>query len=237
MESTLHRQLKATVGVEAGGREEVRVLGYRIDAVAADGELVEIQNGTLAAIRAKVARLLESERVRIIKPVVLAKRIAWKAKRGQDPPTGSRKSPWRGEMLRAFDDLVSVAKVFPNPRLRIDLVGVEVEEVRIKRRRWPGHAVVDRSLIEVIETRTLKTPADLWDWIDPDGQFAEGDPFTTTELAERLGCSVHHAQKIAYVLRHTGAVSDLGKLGHRRLYARAGLGPVASSAARFEAVR
>ncbi len=230
MESTLHRQLKATVGASPGGREEVRVLGYRIDAVAADGELVEIQNGTLAAIRPKLARLLESERVRVIKPVVLAKRISWKARRGNADAPPARKSPYRGRLIAGFSDLVSIASILTRENLRVELMGIEVEEVRVKRRRWPGHAVVDRSLIEVLETRTIAAPSDFWDWLDPDARIAPGSAFTTADLATHLDCSADLAQKVAYCLRHAGAASDMGKLGHRRLYARPVFDPAGRAA-------
>ncbi|HEX5102455.1 MAG TPA: hypothetical protein VFV87_01505, partial [Pirellulaceae bacterium] len=61
METTLHRQLKALyAGPEA--RTEERLEGYRIDAVRSipggglrGRQLVEIQHGSLAAIRDKIA--------------------------------------------------------------------------------------------------------------------------------------------------------------------------------------
>ena len=56
METTLHRQLKALYAADAS-RQEVRLGGYRVDAVV-DGRLVEIQQGSLAAIRDKVRCLL-----------------------------------------------------------------------------------------------------------------------------------------------------------------------------------
>lgn len=71
METSLHRQLKQIYAGEAA-QVEVRLAGYRIDAVA-DGELVEIQHGSLAAIRDKISRLLEKHRVRIVKPIVASK--------------------------------------------------------------------------------------------------------------------------------------------------------------------
>ena len=73
METTLHRQLKALyAGTEA--RIEQRVAGYRIDAVRA-GELIEIQHGGLAAIRTKIARLLEEHTVLVVKPLIARKQL------------------------------------------------------------------------------------------------------------------------------------------------------------------
>src|SRR3712207_5908641 len=79
VETHLHRQLKERFGLEAGGRSEVVVGGYRVDAVAPDGQLVEVQSGALGPLRAKLTRLLREHRVRVVKPVVVARRIVRRA--------------------------------------------------------------------------------------------------------------------------------------------------------------
>ena len=58
METTLHRQLKEHYA-EDPEQIEVKLGRYRIDAIAG-GELIEIQHGSLAAIRDKIRTLLES---------------------------------------------------------------------------------------------------------------------------------------------------------------------------------
>ena len=57
METSLHRQLKEAYA-DHEARIEVRVGNYRIDVVR-DHELIEIQHGSLAAIRDKVRKLLK----------------------------------------------------------------------------------------------------------------------------------------------------------------------------------
>lgn len=57
METSLHRQLKRRYAGR-DGETEVRLGSYRIDAVAGD-ELVEIQLGSLGALRDKVRALLK----------------------------------------------------------------------------------------------------------------------------------------------------------------------------------
>ena len=64
METSLHRDLKSHYADERNCLE-VPLGDYRIDALAGDW-LVEIQHGTLAAIRNKVATLLESHQVLIV---------------------------------------------------------------------------------------------------------------------------------------------------------------------------
>ncbi len=104
-ETSLHRELKALYAGGAGdARREVRWGGYRIDVVKAD-ELVEIQHGSLAAIRGKVARLLERHRVRVVKPIVVEKRLVKRARAGA-AVVDARRSPKRGSIWELFHELV-----------------------------------------------------------------------------------------------------------------------------------
>jgi hypothetical protein len=43
-------------------------------------------------------------------------------------------------------------------------------------------------------------------------------PFTTTDLAERLGVTRHLAQKMAYCLRELGVIEAVGKAGRAPTY-------------------
>ena len=73
METSLHRQLKRRYAGDDDSMEVV-VGSYRIDAVR-DGELIEVQCASLAAIRAKCQDLLQRHALRVVKPVVLRTRI------------------------------------------------------------------------------------------------------------------------------------------------------------------
>ncbi len=225
VETSLHRALKERYGPDAGGRLEVTLGSYRIDAVAADGVLVEVQSGALGPLRGKLGRFLPGSNVRVVKPVIVARRVVRRARRdGADLST--RFSPKRGDLVDVFDDLIGLARVFPHPNLRIDVLAVEIDEVRVVRRRRPGYAVVDRLLREVVATVSLRHPSDLWNLL-PAGIE---DPFTTRELAERLNRPLAFAQKVAYCLRLSGAVATVGKAGNRRVYSHrakgVNLGPV-----------
>ena len=92
-------------------------------------------------------------------------------------------SPKRGRIVDVFDDLIGLAKVFPHPNLQIDVLAVEIDEVRVERRRRPGYSVVDRRLREFVASVALREAADLWRLI-PEGP--EG-AFSTRDLAERPG--------------------------------------------------
>lgn len=215
MESSLHRQLKARYGPDLGGRSEVVVGGFRIDAVAPDGTLIEVQSAALGPLRNKLASLLPGYRIRVVKPVVVSRRIVRRA-RADGPDLSARSSPKRGDPVEVFDDLVGLDRLFPDPNLHIDVLAVAIDEVRSPRRRRPGYAVVDRRLREILGTTTLHAAGDLLALL-PVGL---PDPFTTRELADRLGRPEPFAQWVAYCLRLAGAVDVLGKRGNRLIYGR-----------------
>jgi hypothetical protein len=64
METSLHRQLKAHYAPD-GAQLEQRIGRYRIDVIDGD-ELIEIQLGSLSAIRDKIAVLVKEHQVRIV---------------------------------------------------------------------------------------------------------------------------------------------------------------------------
>ena len=129
METSLHRDLK----ILYAGRQaqyEVSLLGYRIDAIAR-GRLVEIQHGSLGAIRDKIRHLLQSHRVTIVKPIVAAKTLVKKTAPGGEV-LSRRLSPKRGQLLDLFDEMVHFTNVFPHRGLTLEVLLVEVEESAIR---------------------------------------------------------------------------------------------------------
>jgi hypothetical protein len=215
VEWSLHRQLKERFGPVFGGRLEVGLEGFRIDAIDADGALIEIQSGSLGPLRGKLRRLLPSYRVRVVKPVVLSRRLLRRAQSdGED--LSARLSPRRGELVEVFDDLVGLVPFFPHPNLDVEILTVEIDELRLLRRRRPGYTIFDRRLRAVVESMTLRQPPDLWALLPNDLI----NPFTTRDLADRLGRPLDFAQRVAYFLRSTGAAETVGNIGNRRVYAK-----------------
>jgi hypothetical protein len=163
METSLHRALKERYAAGLADRREVRIEGFRIDAVDQTGRFVEIQSGALGPLRRKV-------------------------------------------------------RIFPHANLDIEVLGVTIDELRIRRRRRPGYSVTDRRLGEIRETATLAKAGDLWGLLPPECQNRA--PFTTVDLSTWLGRPVWFAQRVAYCLRKTGAARMMGKKGNRLIYVR-----------------
>ncbi len=219
METSLHRQLKSHYARD-DSQIEVRLGDYRIDAIRG-GRLIEIQHGSLAAIRDKIAKLLENHRVTVVKPIVALKHLVKLDQRG-GKVVDRRRSPKRGQLLDVFDELVYFTRVFPHRRLVLEVALVEVEELRYpghgrrRRRRANDFQVEDQRLVEIVETYRFRTLADLRKML-PRGLPAT---FHTGHIAEGLEIRRHTAQRMAYCLRETGAIHTVGKEGNAVLYSQ-----------------
>ncbi len=217
METSLHRQLKEHYA-DLTAQTEVKLGRYRIDVVRGD-ELIEIQHGSLAAIRTKVAVLLKRHQVRVVKPIVRQKRLIKRAGKGRRV-VDRRLSPKRGSILDIFQEMVYFCRVFPHPNLTLEVPLVSVEEWRFPghgRRRWRrprDHQVEDQKLVGIDGVYQFRAARDLLQVL-PDSLPC---PFHTRHLAELLVVDRSAARAIAYSLRETGAVAQVGKLGNSRLY-------------------
>lgn len=217
METELHRALKDFYAA-ADGRVEVRVGRYRVDVVR-DGRLLEIQHGSLAALRTKLRDLMLQHDVTVIKPIIARKVLVV-----QDARTGRvirrRRSPKRGTTLDIFDELVYLRGIYPHPRLTLELVLVDIEEWRRtarRTRRSPrsgGFQVEQQKLLRIVGCQRFRTADDLADMVT----VKLPDPFHTGHLARRMKIERWAAQRIAYCLRYAGAVQQVGKLGNSLLY-------------------
>jgi len=217
VETSLHRQLKELYADDPADTE-VTLGDYRIDVVSGD-ELVEIQHGSLSAIRDKIHALLGEHRVRVVKPVIGRKHLVKQASRA-GKVKHRRLSPKRGTRLDVFEELVHFTRVFPHERLSLDVLLVDVEELRYpghgRRRRWrkDDQVVEDRRLVEIVEMHSLHRAVDL-------RHFVGGDlpqPFDTQHLATALDVNRSFAQQIAYCFREMGTTRQVGKRGNTLLY-------------------
>jgi hypothetical protein len=125
-----------------------------------------------------------------------------------------RRSPRHGTPTDIFAELVSFPEFLAHPRLEVDVL-LTIEEEYLRHApggpwRRKGWAVIERRLIEVVETLLLKNPEDLLRLLP------EGLPktFTTADLAVKLGRSRRSAQQMAYCLRKAGVSVAVGRRGN-----------------------
>ena len=218
-EKPLHAALKAWYA-QPDARFEVSVDGFIIDIVQGD-LLVEIQTRTFSAIKQKVIQLTACHPVRLVYPIAREK---WIVKVDQDLQSrlSRRKSPKRGRLEQLFDELVSFPQLMLNPNFSLDVLLIQEEEVRRhdrkrcwRRRGWVTH---ERRLLHVVGQRLFETPADVGTLLPS----TLVEPFTTSDLAAAIAQPLRLARRMAYCLRETSIIQQIGKRGNTLLYTRTG---------------
>jgi hypothetical protein len=214
-EGPLHRDLKTLLAAPEDAFE-VRVDGYVIDLVRADGELVEIQTGGFSALRTKLDALLDRHRIRIVHPIPAERRIVRVDEAGE--VLSARTSPLKPGAATIFEGLVSFPTLLTHPHLTIEILLCREDHVRApapKRGRRYMRDPGERRLIDVLERIELSGPADAGSLIPP----LEG-PFTTRELAAAMRVPLPLAQKAAACLRALGVLEPAGMRGRAPLHTR-----------------
>ncbi len=185
-EKPLHASLKAWYA-QPGDRFEVPVGRFVIDIVR-ENLLLEIQTGSFASIKSKLAALVESHQIRLIYPIAQEKWIVRLAK-DEGRAATRRKSPRKGRLEDLFWDLVSIPRLISSRNLSLEVLLIKEEEVRRYEggRKWRrrGWVTAERRLLEVVDRRVFDTPAD-WLALLPEGF----EPFTARDLAESDGPSI-----------------------------------------------
>ena len=215
-EGPLHLAIKALY-CRDGACEEVAVDGYVADVRAADDVIYEIQTAGFSTLKTKLAALLEGHRVVLVHPIAVVRHIV-KLSPQPDQPATRRRSPKRGVVAHVLDELVSIPALLNHPNFELEVVLIELEELRAfdpeKVRRRNGWRVVQRRLQEVLRTERFSCARDLLRMVP--GVLPE--EFTTRELAQAMDEPRRLAQKLAYCLREAGEITICGKQGNALQY-------------------
>ena len=195
---------------------EVEVDGFHID-ILRHNLLVEIQTAHFYSLKRKLNLLMERHPLRLVYPIAQEKWIVRLAKDGVTR-LGRRKSPKRGNIFHLFGELVSIPEFIINPNFTLEVLLIREEEVRCDDGtgswRRGGLRIADHCLIDVLSQHLFKHPADFLRLVPS----SLPDPFTTKDLADRIGQPRWVAQEMAYCLRHMGALEVRGKNGNAFLY-------------------
>lgn len=213
-EKALHAGLKAWYA-QPGDRFEVKHGRFVIDIVRGD-LLIEIQTRHLYAIKRKLARLLEAQRVHLIHPIPRDKWIVRLDAGGT--AVSRRKSPRHGRVIDLFSEIVRMPQLALHPNLTIEVALTQQEEIWIddghgswRRRRW---SIADQRLLDVLEQHVFAAPADYLALLPADLPR----PFTNKQLAAALACPERTAQRITYTLRRMELLATAGKASRATLY-------------------
>jgi hypothetical protein len=215
-EGSLHAALKLWYAAP-GDLVEHPVDGYVIDLVR-DDLLIEVQTGGFAPLRSKLDDLTQRHPVRVVAPIPATRTIIKMSDEGE--PASRRRSPKHGRFEDIFSRLVSIPTLIERERFELDMLLTVEDEVRVHRpgQAWRrnGWVVLGRSLVEVVESRIIRTPDDLAALL-PDGLPTA---FCTADIAKSAGIPRRVAQQMVYCLRATGMVEIAGKEGNALIYRR-----------------
>lgn len=215
-EKSLHAALKQWYA-RPGDVLETRVDSYVVDIVR-DDLLIEIQTRNFAAIKSKLADLLDRYSVRLVHPIAQER---WIVRLDVDGETrlSRRKSPRRGRVYHLFDELVRIPHLITHPNFTLDVLLTQEEEIRLndgqgswRRKGWSIH---DRQLLAVVEQIPLVHVADFQALLPADLP----QPFTNKTLAAALKLRSRLAQRMTYCLRQMDVLEVVGKQGNALLYA------------------
>jgi hypothetical protein len=213
-ESTLHRELKYRYA--SGGSTEVERAGFVCDALDTAGELIEIQTGSFAPLKKKLALLAARGPVRLIHPVIVVKTIELFDTGGR--LISRRKSPRKGSFWNLFDQLVYAPELAALPNLTLEVALLDARERRVDdgRGSWRrrGISIADRA-VETYRESIIFTALKDYRKLLP---FKGKEEFTSSLLAERAGIRSNLARKTLYVLQRIGAVQRLRKEGKSWIY-------------------
>ena len=214
-EKTLHAILKDYF--ESNSEyQEVKINGYFAD-VARAGEIYEIQTRDLYRLSPKISTFIVENRVTVVYPVSLSKKIFW-----MDSETGEclsqRKSSKKEKEIDVLAELYGLREFLLHERFRVCLLLLEVNEYRIpdgqgkdkKKRatkldRYPT-ALVDEIYLETAEDYLRFLPKDL------------PEIFTSAEFSRIARCRLFVAQRALNILTKLGLLQVIGKDGRRNQY-------------------
>lgn len=215
-EGALHAQLKEWYR-RPGDELEKRIAGYVVDIVR-DELLIEIQTGGFAPLRRKLDLLTREHPVRVVAPIALERRIVRLSSEGEI--LSARRSPRHGRAEDVFSRLVSIPALLCRPRLEIEVLLTEEDELRIHRPgkafRRRGWVVSGRSLSRVTGSVRIAGPKDAASLLPLDLP----EQFDTAELAEAAAITRRLAQQMTYCLRAMGMLEITGNRRRAQLYRR-----------------
>jgi len=214
-ESSLHRSLKFRYS-GSGGAVETLAGSFVCDACTSEGELVEVQTGSLGPLKEKVKSLCQKNKVRIIHPIITEKTLELFNTDGR--LLHRRKSPRKGSIWDLFSALIYAPELPLLKNLTIELAIVDVTEKRINDGsgswRRKGVRIADRSLGAWHHSLVLKNPKDYRQFIP----FRKSELFTVKEFAGKAGINSAIAQKTLYVLTKMELTEKTGRRGRAYVY-------------------
>jgi ribosomal protein S25 len=207
-EYSLHMDIKEWYS-GASNQVEVKVDDFIIDVINKEGLLIEIQTRNLSAIKNKLRKLLEENKVRLVYPIAKMKWIVHVSESGEF--IRKRKSPKKGKLTDLFVELVHLPSLMIHENFSFEVLLIEEEETRSDdgKGSWrrKGISIKDRKLVKIFDRVVFENKTDFLKILPKDLD----ENFTNKILAKKMGISNRLAQKITYCLRKMNVLTVVGK--------------------------
>ncbi len=197
---------------------------YVADIMTDDGEIIEIQTGGFYPLIKKLHFYLCATdcRVTVVHPVARIKWLRW-----MDETTGElterRRSPKRGQVRDIAKELYWLAPYLAEPRFRLCVPLIEVEETRLLS-GWAnggkrGSTRYDRFPISLCDEVMLSRPDDYAAHFLP-SEDALSSPFTAAQYAKATGIRGKATYSMLHILSDLGFLIPAEKQGRAQTWKR-----------------
>lgn len=214
-EKTVHAVLKKYL--EPNEKyHEIKIESYFADISTPNG-IIEIQTRNFNNLRKKLKVFLELGTVTIAYPIPYTKWLLW-----IDEETGEiskkRKSPQQGNVCMVLPELYSIKEFLLHPNLKIHLLLINMEESRLlngwSKDKKKGSTRYDRIPIALMEEMWITNKTDYANIIPS----SLTDEFTAKDFQKASRLSPKKASFAIQVLRHVGAIEQIGMRGRSYVY-------------------
>lgn len=214
-EKTMHAVLKEYYDCNPENHE-TKIGTFVADIVCEDG-IIEIQTRQLYKLNRKLDLFLEYCDVTVVHPLPAKKYISWIDKKTGEC-TNRRKSPKKCTIYDAINELYSIKFTLDNPRIKIILPMLEVEDVRYlngwSKDKKRGSSRCDRIPIDIIDEIEINNVSDFSIFI-PKGLKKE---FTSNDFAKVAKIDINTARTTINILSYLEIIKNIGKSGRKKLY-------------------
>lgn len=214
-ESSLHANLKTLYAGHNGLLEQSSGV-YICDAVCENGLVIEVQTGSFAPLKEKLAYLCACGPVLLVHPIIAERWIEVFSESGT--LIRRRKSPSKHSDWQLFAALIHAPLLPKLKNLSIELAYVSVTEKRIEdgKGSWrrKGVSIIDKQLNNLIDSKRLVGSSGIRSLLP----FSAEENFTSSELAKKAKCRIGLARKALYVYKKLGILEEQGRKGREKLY-------------------
>lgn len=214
-EKTIHATVKNYLEPDED-YHEIPINGYVAD-IYRDGSIMEIQTANFNKLRPKLSVFLNEYEVTVVYPIPCRKWVRW-----MDTESGEigkeHKSPKTGTAYEAFIQLYKIKSFLNNKNLRIKLLLIDMEEIRLlngwSTNKKRGSTRYDRIPRELVEEIDIMQPEDYLRFVP----IELPEHFTAKDFAKHAHIPLELARLTLNILTYTDTVARIGKQGKSILY-------------------